>query len=43
MNFLFDIISYKPNKEKQKNKLPSKVFAKNGIPAVYDIIKPLTF
>jgi len=43
MNFLFDIISYKPNKEKQKNKLPSKVFAKNGIPAVYDIIKPLKF
>ena len=43
MNFLFDIISYKPNKEKQKNKLPSKVFAKNGIPAVYDINNPLKF
>ena len=43
MNFLFDIISYKPNKEKQKNKLPNKVFIKNGIPAVYDIINPLKF
>ena len=43
MNFLFDIISYNPNKEKQKNKLPSKVFAKNGIPAVYDINNPLKF
>ena len=38
MNFLFDIISYKPNKEKQKNKLPSKVFVKNGIPSETEII-----